>query len=438
MGYLNQLITCILLVMCLMVYILNSGLNMFNITVSPAIQPAAVGQHRQFITQKTTTGGTNRSIESLVSNSNFSTTTPSFVSSTSSEAMLISSSTNVPPIASNGNTKNINNMPAITNMPVSIKKSKIQEVGAWEKQISSRFKQRTETLKKACASISNAIGNQGYTINHRLYFAKGILSCLIAKVGTSTWKTHLLDLVGNKKEGWVHKPSLTGKIKAKKRLTSSQLNEFIHPSTKYKSHLGKVKQKVDLQGSKFHTVVRVMTVRHPLVRLISAYREKYLGGNNITYGVHKGTVDEVGFSSKRFHSSLMKTVGMTAVAGDIISFNFTQFLMHITRKGNPHWAPFYTTCSPCQLDYDYILHLETFEDDLAYVYQRVGISTKNANKKVHETSGGSSDLSLVNSYFRDQPDQLLERVYHIYETDLKLFGYAIPEFFHKFDGRDKS
>ena len=58
---------------------------------------------------------------------------------------------------------------------------------------------------------------------------------------------------------------------------------------------------------------------------------------------------------------------------------------------NPHWTPFGWNCSPCVIEYDAIVKLETEESsDEAYVVRHTGIDMFTKMEKMHKTGEGSA------------------------------------------------
>lgn len=44
------------------------------------------------------------------------------------------------------------------------------------------------------------------------------------------------------------------------------------------------------------------------------------------------------------------------------------------RKMNAHWRNYYRTCSPCDLNYEYIVKTETYSEDLHYLVKKLRIA----------------------------------------------------------------
>ncbi|CAL4075750.1 unnamed protein product, partial [Meganyctiphanes norvegica] len=170
--------------------------------------------------------------------------------------------------------------------------------------------------------------------------------------------------------------------------------------------------------------VRMLTVRNPLDRLVSCYMEKFAGGD--TTRVHGS-----------FHRSIIRANRLHYQRDEIRSFSFKEFLVLITKGKDKHWAPYYQKCSLCKINYDYILHLDTFGDDLKYIYLRAGIDITDEDQFHTQRNNSTEKIKIVRKpfleYFENMPKELLRKVYKIYRRDFILFGYEFPDFLLNFD-----
>ena len=104
-------------------------------------------------------------------------------------------------------------------------------------------------------------------------------------------------------------------------------------------------------------------VRHPFDRLVSAYKDKVLGTSDPSYDYvkHKLENDYGQISFENF---------LRFVASDLRRFQKCNFNSNIDRpsqkcqKIDVHWRPFYQRCAYCDVEYDFIGHMETFNQDV--------------------------------------------------------------------------
>ncbi|XP_047497019.1 uncharacterized protein LOC125044408 isoform X2 [Penaeus chinensis] len=122
----------------------------------------------------------------------------------------------------------------------------------FQETMRERFKHRRAVLQATCAKAGGSLPAQARRARvQALFFVKkyNFLTCLSPKVGTTTWKTHLLRLLG-------YEANFE---------TPHKLNRYI--GIGYNKSL----QKAYRSSTE---MTRVITVRHPLSRLASAFKNK--------------------------------------------------------------------------------------------------------------------------------------------------------------------
>jgi hypothetical protein len=93
---------------------------------------------------------------------------------------------------------------------------------------------------------------------------------------------------------------------------------------------------------------------------------------------------------------------------------------------NGHWAPYWTRCEPCFIEYDFIGKLETSQQDFKYIAKKNKINQtfwENKNFLTKMTNREAKKYLLQIS-----PQDIIE-LYKKYYLDFKLFGYTIEEIF---------
>ncbi|XP_037794690.1 uncharacterized protein LOC119590034 isoform X2 [Penaeus monodon] len=123
-----------------------------------------------------------------------------------------------------------------------------------------RFRRRRERVRAVCEQRRNNTGekeNVEVTLRSQILYFWGwnVSVCTIPKVGSGTWRGHV-----NRINGRSGDPLRDPK---RRNLTRRSVRDV----------LGQVRE-----------TVRIMTVRHPLTRLVSAYRNKFRDGRR--FGVH--------------------------------------------------------------------------------------------------------------------------------------------------------
>ncbi|XP_063588269.1 carbohydrate sulfotransferase 14-like isoform X1 [Penaeus indicus] len=275
----------------------------------------------------------------------------------------------------------------------------------FETLVAQRFKDRREHLEEQCSALREILPIQVRRLfMNALFFVKkyNFFTCITPKVGSSTWKVHLLRMKG-----------FSSKIR-----DPHDFNQ--HIALKFRKE-----KPEELLRSK--RVTKVVTVRHPLSRLLSAFRNK-LGGGAVL------TPDPATF---RFMRSVLRHLGARAAPGKPASVSFLDFMKFVVfqvdsgKRVNEHWRPYSWNCQPCGASYDYIVKMETFDDDLHFLAKATGIRELSANIRKNQSPASEQDTEDFGKYFEDFPEHLLRDVYRIYGYDFMLFGYEIPSFLLK-------
>ncbi len=144
---------------------------------------------------------------------------------------------------------------------------------------------------------------------------------------------------------------------------------------------------------KYKNWQKLLIVRHPLQRLVSAYFQ----------------------TSKWLHVT-----------------SFRDFIQNEVLRGeDEHWLDYQHSCHPCLLDYDFVLHQETIDYEFPYFSHSVGLNPEypypraNVNRKVVE-SNSSMYSQGYDDMLRDlelKEPKLFHQVLEKYKVDMEMFGY---------------
>ena len=208
-----------------------------------------------------------------------------------------------------------------------------------------------------------------------------IMYCTIPKVGTTTWKRILGKLRGLKENIDIHRWDLWRRL--------YQYSE-------------KERQK------RIETYFKFFFVREPLHRLLSAFKNKFIGGDRRVSTIARENI----IKSYRPHD--FKPNGSNNVTfAEFIQY----FSTNVTR--NQHWREYEKLCHPCFINYDFIGHLETLEDDAPIVLKMAGIDDRVTFPPVHKSTGTSE----VFKYFSQVPREYISRLGERYRSDFEMYGY---------------
>ena len=157
-------------------------------------------------------------------------------------------------------------------------------------------------------------------------------------------------------------------------------------------------------------------VRHPLIRLVSAYRDK----------IEPGT----GWYGQLMLPSVMKYLRKD---GDKTPISFQEFTSYILRGEGPmvnnfHWAPYNIQCRFCEVQYDFIGRQEFLEKDSRYLIDTQFKKTFYTifNNSIHRTN---SDLVITRKYFTELTEETKQGLHRLYGEDMEMFGYKSSDIF---------
>ncbi|XP_077396235.1 carbohydrate sulfotransferase 12-like isoform X2 [Festucalex cinctus] len=108
--------------------------------------------------------------------------------------------------------------------------------------------------------------------------------------------------------------------------------------------------------------------------------------------------------------------------------HFIQFLLDPqTEKVSPfneHWQQMYRLCHPCQIQYDFVGHLETAEEDAEHLLRLLRVDNVVEFPKSHRNV---TSTDLESNWFDTVPLEMRRELYKLYEADFRLFGYDRPD-----------
>ncbi|KAL8570802.1 hypothetical protein ACOMHN_006952 [Nucella lapillus] len=203
-------------------------------------------------------------------------------------------------------------------------------------EVSQRFQQRQELLQQACNQYKHSNMFRRITPPRRMILEsdwparnKNVLYCPIQKTGSTTWSHVIHD--------------------ALKQMTPQQ------------RHKGKKKQKHWKESAMMNTV-RFLFVREPYSRLLSGYVDKLFSPNSLfwktigTYVIQNFRSDPSDVSVRCGH--------------DVTFEEYVRYVIHSQKTlihRNMHFVPSHDHCDLCNVNYSYIGHLETLQDDMIFL-----------------------------------------------------------------------
>lgn len=170
-------------------------------------------------------------------------------------------------------------------------------------------------------------------------------------------------------------------------------------------------------------------VRHPMERLLSAYRNKFESSKGSAEMFHKqyGRVIIKAFRPNATIESLVR-------GHDVTFLEFVQYLLNPTmslsfnkkESWNEHWEPMNGICNPCTVSYDYIGHFENLVEESNMILDKInpGGGVAYPESKYITTADTRNQM---NKYYEQLPFQLINEIRKIYDVDMHLFNYTTKD-----------
>ncbi|XP_060780106.1 carbohydrate sulfotransferase 8-like [Neoarius graeffei] len=274
---------------------------------------------------------------------------------------------------------------------------------SWQNFYSTQ-KTRHRLIKEVCAKYQSNI-SQTITPHHvsRIYVEDRhkLLYCEVPKAGCSNWKRVLMVLAG----------------------VASSTQKINHDTVHYSNHLTRLDSfDQHAVSERLRSYTKVLFVREPMERLVSAFRDKFESPNSYYHPVFgKPIISKYRVNASK--SALRTGSGVT----------FQEFIRYLLDVHRPigmdiHWEPVSQLCSPCLLDYDFIGKFETIEDEANFLLHRVGApknltfpTFKDRNPEAARTS-----THITQRYFTQLSASDRQRVYDFYYMDYLTFNYSKP------------
>ncbi|XP_020629499.1 carbohydrate sulfotransferase 11-like [Orbicella faveolata] len=154
--------------------------------------------------------------------------------------------------------------------------------------------------------------------------------------------------------------------------------------------------------------------------LLSAYKDCFWGKFKRS---HKGWK----YYRKEIRKLLAKHSGLD-IDVNVDNTTFEQFATYLVlrwREGGlfqEHWREQYKLCHPCQVQFDYVGHYETLQDDAQFVLRK----TKLDDKVFFPEWQPTNTSALMKNYYSTLSLLRIRQLWNIYKKDFELFGYTYP------------
>ncbi|CAB3230479.1 unnamed protein product [Arctia plantaginis] len=166
---------------------------------------------------------------------------------------------------------------------------------------------------------------------------------------------------------------------------------------------------------------KMIIVRNPFERLLSAYRNKF-----------EGTTPSAKYFQERAGKLIIKAFRENPTAeslnnGDDVTFKeFALFVLNKSENlnnmvNNEHWTPITKLCHPCLINYTLVGKYETLHDDAQLALKTINVT----NIQLPHLSRTSGTAEKLHSYFSQLDLPLIRELYKLFENDYRMFDYNL-------------
>nr|XP_053647178.1 carbohydrate sulfotransferase 11-like isoform X2 [Cherax quadricarinatus] len=300
-------------------------------------------------------------------------------------------------------------------------------------ELIQRLEARRQHLHQMCAKEGLDQPTEQYQINAWEFLINkeyGLVWCNVFKAASSTWLWNFNLLAGYTQDELLSSnkspvqlarlvyPSVVRLISFNRALTTTGLHRTFSSDRPTPEELQQVMNETPAPLS-------FMITRHPLLRLVSAYRNKILNGNPIYKKLFSSIYSK--------YKKLGPPVPRAATNGkkppkNSVSPSFSQFVQWVLdevasgKTIDMHWIPQSSFCTPCLVDFTVLAKVETLREDANYIINTSKIDGIIQPKVINRSTGETTEalaVKLLCQLSNSQMNALLD----LYRVDLLLFDY---------------
>ncbi|XP_038053020.1 uncharacterized protein LOC119725614 [Patiria miniata] len=171
---------------------------------------------------------------------------------------------------------------------------------------------------------------------------------------------------------------------------------------------------------KLQNYKKILFVREPFARFLSAYRDKYVELRHFPY-------------YRPIGMSIIQKYRKNPTPAEIQSGRptFEEFTRWVVAEevpeGDFHWRPLFNWAHPCHISYDFIGKVETATEDTKYIFKMVGIDKLETFPSTETHHKFSSSADVLEEFYSQLPPDLLPQLVNRYKEEFELFDYPIPQ-----------
>ncbi|KAG7154285.1 carbohydrate sulfotransferase 13-like [Homarus americanus] len=285
--------------------------------------------------------------------------------------------------------------------------------------------ERVRLMTQTCLKHKELSVRQDLTLVWDTSRSPPLIYCPIYKVASTTWMVYFLRLRHINDDN----PALarfSRKEKEKRKYMPRYggghrrvFQEYIPPE------LSREKSQV------FRKAIRFLVVRHPLTRLLSAYRDKIERPEPLPFTPYFKHLQHYIIQKYRPpESNLTNTTPTFSEFVDFIIDSTKDLKTALDWQRNVVcWTPYWAQCGVCSSDYQVVIKLETMATDeqfLAYVADLKEI--QNVYEWRNLRNSKATAATSLSQYYKSLTKKQINLLYQRYKPDFHLFGYSIDEY----------
>ena len=261
----------------------------------------------------------------------------------------------------------------------------------------SRISRVTEGCREFVRShdVSPALYNTGQPVQPVLVNNKHrFLFCTVLKVSSTNWKRAFMSLEGTGlPDNQIWRKKLNFSDFYKLSLIAYSRKEAAYRLVHYR---------------------KVMFVREPYERLLSAYLSKFNRSHEMANVYGRSIIQN--YRKNASKESL-------ATGTDVTFVEFLKFVLGSTHgHDDHHWASYVHSCNPCGVKYDYIGKYETTDADVEYIKRKLNIPELTMPERSIRYRFAPTK-NLVAQAYKDVPADVIRGIQEHFKMDFKLFDY---------------
>ncbi|KAM6920264.1 carbohydrate sulfotransferase 8-like [Lycodopsis pacificus] len=274
-----------------------------------------------------------------------------------------------------------------------------------QQQLADTQASRRRLLTAVCAKYQPGVSEQPVSQRQvsRVYVEdrSRLLYCEVPKAGCSNWKRVLMVLGGS----------------------AAATRGIPHDAAHYANRLRRLENH-DRAGiaERLRSYTKVLFVREPFERLVSAFRDKFESPNSYYHPVFGRPI------ISRYRANATRAALRTGAG---VTFReFVQYLLDVRRPVGMdiHWEPVGQLCNPCLLRYNFIGKFENLEEEANFLLRGVGAPRnltfpdfKDRNPQAERTSSRTTVR-----YFSQLNSTERQKAFDFYYMDYLMFNYPKP------------